>query len=66
MNFCSKNSEKANNIESNEQKGASMVEYALLVALIALIALAAVRGLGTQISQNFSGVTSNLAANNGN
>lgn len=58
MNFCKKNVEV-----ENEQKGASMVEYALLVALIALIALAAVRGLGTQISQNFSSISSNLGAN---
>jgi pilus assembly protein Flp/PilA len=46
-----------------EQKGASMVEYALLVALIALVALAAVKGLGTQISGNFSSISSELNAN---
>jgi|LakMenEpi03Aug12_release.lakeMendotaPanAssembly.Ray.scaffolds.fasta_scaffold3073352_1 pilus assembly protein Flp/PilA len=36
------------------QKGASMIEYALLVALIAIIAIAAVRTLGQGISQQFS------------
>lgn len=59
MNF-SKNSEVFGN-ESNEQKGASMVEYALLVALIALIAIAAVRGLGSSISTQFSTIGSTIA-----
>ncbi len=58
MNFSKKNVEV-----ENEQKGASMVEYALLVALIALIALAAVRGLGVQISESFSAIESGVAGN---
>ena len=33
--------------QEQEQEGATMIEYALLVALIAIIALAAVRYLGT-------------------
>ena len=33
-----------------EEKGASMVEYALLVVLIAIVALVAVRLAGTQVS----------------
>ena len=37
-----------------KQRGASMVEYALLVALIAVIAIAAVTILGQKISQKFS------------
>jgi Flp pilus assembly pilin Flp len=36
--------------ESRSQRGASMVEYALLVALIAVVAIAAVQTLGTGIS----------------
>ncbi len=43
---------------SKEQKGASLVEYALLVALIAVVAIVAVRTLGQRVSTNFSQVAS--------
>ena len=36
------------------EKGASLVEYALLVALIAIAAIVAVRSLGSKISSQFS------------
>lgn len=39
-----------------------MVEYSLLVALIALIAIAAVRVLGEQVSTEFSGINSSVEA----
>lgn len=35
-------------------RGASMVEYAFLVILIAIIAFAAVQILGTEVSSSFS------------
>ena len=35
------------------QRGASMVEYALLVALVALIAIPSVKMLGTGVSDSF-------------
>ena len=38
----------------NEEGGASLVEYALLVTLIAVVCLAAVQFLGHRISQRFS------------
>jgi Flp pilus assembly pilin Flp len=44
----------------NRQKGASLVEYALLVALIAIIAMVALRVMGQTVSQNFSNIASNL------
>ena len=44
-----------------EDKGASMVEYALLVVLIAIVALVAVRLAGTQVSTTFSEIGSGLA-----
>ncbi len=44
-----------------EEKGASMVEYALLVVLIAIIALVAVRLAGTEISGTFSEIGSTLS-----
>jgi pilus assembly protein Flp/PilA len=43
-----------------EDKGASMVEYALLVVLIAIIALVAVRFAGREVSSTFSEVGSGL------
>ncbi|HZD24099.1 MAG TPA: Flp family type IVb pilin [Acidimicrobiia bacterium] len=44
----------------DEDKGASMVEYALLVVLIAIVALIAVRLAGSEVSQTFSDVASGL------
>lgn len=48
-----------------EEKGASMLEYALMAALIAVVCIAAVTFLGTQASVTFSTVGSSLlGANN--
>lgn len=50
-------------VESREEeKGASMLEYALLAALIAVVAIAAVTFLGKQACTAFSRVGSGLAA----
>ena len=46
-----------------EEEGQDLVEYALLVALVALGAIAAMKGLSTAISNAFASVASNLAAN---
>lgn len=46
---------------SKKERGASLVEYALLVALIAVVAIAAVQILGKSISEKFSGVASSIA-----
>jgi len=43
-----------------EEKGASMVEYALLVVLIAIVALVAVQIAGTEVSETFSDIASGL------
>ena len=45
-----------------EEKGASMVEYALLVVLIAIIALVAINLAGNEVSQTFSDISSALAS----
>lgn len=42
------------------EKGASMVEYALLVVLIAIVALTAVAFMGEEVSDLFSEIDSNL------
>ena len=44
-----------------EEKGASMVEYALLVVLIAIVALVAVRLAGREVSGTFSEIGSGLS-----
>lgn len=46
--------------EMEEEKGASMLEYALLAALIAVVAIAAVTFLGQQASEAFSRVGSSM------
>jgi len=42
------------------ERGASMVEYGLLVALIAVVAVLAVKFFGTSVSSNFSNSANNL------
>lgn len=42
------------------EEGASLVEYALLVALIAIICIAAITILGQNASSKFSSVASSL------
>ena len=43
-----------------DERGASLVEYALLVALIAVICIVAIAFLGKSASSKFSNVGSNL------
>ena len=44
-----------------DEEGASMVEYALLVALIAVVVIAAALFLGEEVSEKFSEVGDTLA-----
>lgn len=44
----------------DDDRGASLVEYALLVALIAVVCIAAVTALGSSASAKFSEVESGL------
>ena len=46
-----------------EDKGASMVEYALLVVLIAIIAIVAISLAGQEVSNAFSTIAGSLGAN---
>ena len=47
---------------TKSEKGASMVEYALLVVLIAIIALVAISLAGSNVSSAFSTIATSLAA----
>ena len=44
------------------ERGASLVEYALLVALIAIVCLVAIAFLGSSASSRFSSVGSSVAS----
>lgn len=44
------------------ERGATLVEYSLLVALVAIVALGAVKAIGTQISGSFSKVNTELSS----
>ena len=46
---------------AREEKGASMVEYALLVVLIAIIAIVAISIAGRQVSTAFSTIANTLS-----
>ncbi|MFT5204143.1 MAG: pilus assembly protein Flp/PilA [Candidatus Aldehydirespiratoraceae bacterium] len=45
----------------DDERGASLVEYALLVALIAVVCIAAVTALGQTAADKFSEVDSSLS-----
>lgn len=47
-------------ILQDEERGASMVEYALLVVLIAIIAIVAITLAGREVSEGFSSIASGL------
>ena len=46
-----------------DEQGAALVEYGILVGLIAVICIAAVVIVGTQVSTAFSNIASALTAN---
>lgn len=50
--------------DKREERGAALIEYALLAALIAIIAIVGVRLLGQGVSSAFSTVNSGLAGAN--
>jgi pilus assembly protein Flp/PilA len=43
-----------------EEEGATAVEYAVMLALIIVIALGAITALGTKVSSTFANVTATL------
>ena len=45
----------------NDDRGASMVEYALLVLLIAIVALVSVALAGNELSETYSEIASGVA-----
>ena len=47
-------------LSSAPERGASMVEYGLLLGLIAIIALVAVKAFGAGVSSQFSSISSSV------
>ena len=45
---------------ANEEEGQGMVEYALILALISIVAIVALRTLGTTVNTKFNDINSNL------
>jgi len=43
-----------------DESGATAIEYALIAAGIAVVIITAVNGLGTKVSQVFTGITGKL------
>ena len=52
------------NVQNVVEKGATMLEYALMAALFAIVCIAAVTLLGAEASRAFSGSASAIAAGN--
>lgn len=53
-------SENKKMVSKNKQRGATMIEYAIMVTLIAVVAIAVVKTLGTDISAKFAAVSTAL------
>lgn len=45
----------------NDSKGATAIEYGLIAALIAVAAIGALRGVGTQLNTTFTNVQNGLS-----
>ena len=43
-----------------KEKGATMVEYAIMVALIAIVSIGVVTGLGGRVSQTFASASTSM------
>jgi pilus assembly protein Flp/PilA len=45
----------------NDESGQDLIEYALVASLIALAAVAAIQGVGTQVNTIFSNISATLS-----
>ena len=55
------NSDNSHDFKENRERGASLVEYSLLVALIAVVCITAGSTLGTTISDKFTALSTDIA-----
>ncbi len=49
----------------NDEQGATAIEYGLIAALIAVAAITAMQGLGSQLNTTFTGTATKMASTNG-
>ena len=47
---------------ANDESGQSMVEYAIVIALVAIVALASTQKLGTAVNSAFNNIQSSLTS----
>jgi len=47
-------------VDIKSEKGQTLVEYALLLVLIAIVVIAMLRGVGSSVNNAFSNINSNL------
>ncbi len=71
VSIYEQNDDKNNKLESKSDitrrdSGASMVEYGLLIALIAVVCVVAVRSLGLTVSQHFNLIDNEIGSVNDN
>jgi pilus assembly protein Flp/PilA len=50
---------------SNKERGATMVEYAIMLALIAIVSIAMVKLLGEKVNNTFSIIQGQMPTNTG-
>jgi len=58
MEEMKKNNEKL--VPNKKEKGATMLEYGVMVALILAVCIAVVKTIGTTLNTNFQSVSANL------
>jgi pilus assembly protein Flp/PilA len=48
---------------AKDESGATAIEYGLIAALISVVIIAAVRGIGTKLNATFGSVSNGLSSN---
>ncbi len=48
---------------AQDESGATAIEYGLIAALVAVVIIAAVRGIGTKLTTTFTSVSNGLGSN---
>lgn len=49
-------------ILNKSSKGATIIEYALIAALVAIVAISAMKSVGQQVSTKFADITTQLSS----
>jgi Flp pilus assembly pilin Flp len=60
MEVVDRANDRTERTERSRDRGASLVEYALLLALIAIVCVAAVSAIGTDLDESYDDSTSSI------